>query len=189
MPIYFVILGNYYHFLPNEYHRDRASFSSEGRHLEPQHDEPHAPIHMYPSDHGSTVRPVYQVTPPTPYHTNMSPIPSRTREFPRRWSGQQPAQPAASVYQQPSGLPTRRFTYEYAPQSDDANDHHGYKRLSRTNLSPRDVQRSNQGSEYSDSDMRQQKEKNQQGRTSRSEVITSAAVWSNKFFLYNEDGS
>ena len=137
--------------------------------MEPQQGERHTPTHMYPGDRGSNVLPIYQITPATPYHPDMSPTPPGRSEYPRRWSGQQPAQPVASVYQQPSGPPSMRFAHEYVPQPDDVSDHHGYRRLSRATLSPPEVQRGYQGHE---SDILKQTESNQPRRTSRSEVLT-----------------
>ena len=99
----------------------------------------------------------------------------------------QPTQPPDSVVQPPPGIQARRHTQEYSSQRgeytlsqsqeylsqpDEVSGQHGYRRLSWANVDQREVQRSDQGSQYSDPDFHQPTERKQRGRVmSGSEVL------------------
>ena len=100
---------------------------SENRYIEQQNGRHQTPVHMYPYDHNSSVPPMYQITPPTPYFPDMS-LPRRNQ---RGRLSSQPTQPSASVFQSPPGIQARRYTHGYLGQLNEYSDRHSRRRLSQ----------------------------------------------------------
>ena len=147
------LLGKYDEWSPYEHHAEPSlqyfSPVPECRHLH-QRNAPHQPlIPMYAPDLACSYPLVHQVTPPTTYYPDMS---LQRQNLPRE-SRSQLAQPPPDVFQQRLETEARRNIQEYFTRADDFSIQRGYRGRSRSNVSQLVIQRSDQGSQYSDSDV------------------------------------
>ena len=145
--------GKYHEWSPYEHRAEQSlqyySPVPEFRHLH-QRNAPHQPlIHMYVPDPAYSYPSVHQDTPPTTYYPDMS---LQRQNLPRE-SRLQPTQPPPDVFQQRSEIEARRNTQDYFTQVDDFSIQRGYRGRSRSNVSQQVTQRSDQGSQYCDSDV------------------------------------